>query len=79
VEVADHRANADDPLARELDHEAEDAVRGRVVGAEVDLQYVPRGSNLFGHLEHGRDRRGNARPLVDQRALGDGHGRLLLS
>ena len=40
VQVADDRAQPDDALAGEVDDEAEDAVRRRMVRAEVDLEDV---------------------------------------
>jgi hypothetical protein len=40
VQVADDRADARDRLAVEVDDEAQDAVRGRVVGPEVDREDV---------------------------------------
>ena len=40
VQVADHRAQADDVLAVQVDDEPQDAVRRRVVRAEVDLEDV---------------------------------------
>ena len=42
VQVADHRAQADDVLAVELDDEPQHAVRRRVVRPEVDLEDVAR-------------------------------------
>src|SRR5690348_17892297 len=40
VEVADHRLHALDLLAVEVDHQAQHAVRRRVVGAEVDCEQL---------------------------------------
>ena len=72
VEVADDRLEADDGLAVQLEDEPEHAVHGRVVGAEVDLEDVRRAAELLGHLDHRRDRRGDARSLVDAGGC-DGH------
>jgi hypothetical protein len=71
VEVADDGGEADDLLAVEIDDEPEDAVRRRVVGPEVDLEDVALLADVVGDLEDGRDRRGDARPLVDPRLLDD--------
>ena len=62
-----------DVLAVEVDDQAQDAVRGRVVGPEVDGQDVL--EVVLGRidLEHGRDRAGDTRPLVDLGAGDDGH------
>jgi hypothetical protein len=65
VQIADDRLQADDRLAVELDDETEHAVHGRVVGAEVDLEDVRLAAAFLGHLDHRRDRRGDARALVD--------------
>ncbi len=75
VEVADHRLEAHDALAVQLDDEAEDAVRGRVVRPEVDLEDVAALAQRRIDLEHGRDRARDARALVDRgprAVLGDG-------
>src|SRR5438067_4036623 len=45
VQVADHRAQADDVLAVQVDDQAQDAVSRRVVRPEVDLQQVNFGPN----------------------------------
>jgi hypothetical protein len=42
VQVADHRVRAHDLLAVEIDHEAQHAVRRRMVRAEVDGEDVVR-------------------------------------
>jgi hypothetical protein len=73
VEVADHRLQADDALAVQVDDQSEDAVRRGVVRPEVDLEDVPRLAEGGIDLEHGRDRRGDARALVDLRPGGDRH------
>ena len=72
VQVADHRAEADDLLPVQVDDQAQDAVRRRVVRPEVDLEQVLALAELLGDLEDRRDRRGDVAPLVDPRAL-DGH------
>ena len=70
VQVADHGVQPDDGLAVQVDHEAEHAVRRRMVRAEVDLEDV---LGVRRDLEDGRDRRRDARALVDARALGCQH------
>jgi hypothetical protein len=70
VEVADHRRDPDDVLAVEVDDEPEDAVRRRMVRAEVDGEDVVALADLVGHLEHGRHRLRDPRAFVDPRALG---------
>ena len=67
VEVADHRREADDRLAVEVDDQAEDAVRGRMVRPEVDLHDVVRLVQLRRDVEDRRDARRDARALVLRR------------
>ena len=64
VEVADHGRDAHYLLAVQVDDQAQDAVRRRVVRPEVDLQHVFAVAQLLGDGEHGRDPRGDARALV---------------
>jgi hypothetical protein len=71
VEVADDGAQAHDLLAVQIDDEPEDAVRGRVVRPEVDLEDVA-GRGQLGRDGHDRrGRAGDARALVDARAAHD--------
>ena len=75
VQVADHRLEPGDVLPVEVDDQPQDAVRRRVVRAEVDredvLEVVLRGIDV----EDRRAAGGDAGPLVDP-ALGDyGHYR----
>src|SRR5207247_358037 len=56
VEVADHRPQADDRLAVQVDDEAEDPVRRGMVRREVDLQDVAALADLRIDLEDRRDR-----------------------
>jgi hypothetical protein len=69
VQVADHRAEADDVLAVQVDDEPQHTVGRGMVRAEVDLEQVFGAPQLLGHLQDRRDRRRDARPLVDPGAL----------
>ena len=71
VQVADRRREADDLLAVQLGDQAQHAVGRRMVRAEVDLEQLARLAQRLGHLQHGRDRRGDPRSLVHRpRRLG---------
>ena len=75
VEVADDRLDPGDVLAVEVDDQAEDAVRRRVVRPEVDGEDVV--EVVLGRVddELRRAGRGDPRPLVDPRLGDDGHQR----
>jgi hypothetical protein len=77
VQVAHDRAEPDHVLAFEIDDEPEHAVRGGVVGPEVDGEDVPLPAHLLRHLQHRRDRLWDPRARVDGRlpsTLDGGHG-----
>ena len=70
VQVADDGGEPDDFLAVQIDDQPQHAVRGGMVRPEVHREDVLRRPQVFAHLEHARDRRGDTRSLVDLRTLG---------
>src|SRR5581483_8965689 len=74
MQVADHGLDPGDVLAVEVDDQAQDAVRRRVVRPEVDRLDVAGRLQLRRGAKHRRRRAGNARALVDLRARGAGCG-----
>ena len=73
VQVAHDGPDADHALAVQVDDKSQDAVSGGVVRAEVDLEDVAGLGQLGRNGEDRRDRRGDARALVDPRSLDGGH------
>src|SRR4029078_3342238 len=66
VEVADDRLDALDALAVQLDDQPQDAVRGRVIRPEVDLEDVVVHAEGRVDLEHCRDGARDPGPGVDR-------------
>ena len=73
VQIADHRGEADDLLAAQVDDQAKHAVRRRVVRPEVDLQDVAAFAEPLVHVQHRRDRMRDPRAFVDPRPWRDSH------